>query len=88
MTYQEMYNSKLTSAENAVKVIKSGDWVDYTWCINHPIELDKALAYLMEKLEEELFGPAATDYARAAEIDARKTEAEERLLEIYEEIGV
>ena len=40
------------------------------------------------KLEEELFGSAATDYTRAAEIDARKTEAEERLLEIYEMIGV
>ena len=42
----------------------------------------------LEALEKELFGEAATDYTRAAEIDRRKTEAEERLLEIYEEIGV
>ncbi len=48
-----------------------------------------------EKLEEELvlidqelYGSAASNYERAAELDARKTEAEERLLEIYEEIGV
>ena len=47
-----------------------------------------ALEEELAKLEEELFGSAATDYTRAAEIDARKTEAEERLLEIYEIIGV
>lgn len=37
-----------------------------------------------EKLEDELFGPAASDYIRAAEIDKRKTEIEEELLELYE----
>ena len=47
-----------------------------------------ALEEELATLEEELFGPAATDYTRAAEIDKRKTEAEERLLEIYEIIGV
>ena len=26
--YQEMYRQKLTTADEAVKVIKSGDWVD------------------------------------------------------------
>ena len=44
MDYQEMYQAKLTTAEEAVKVVKSGDWVDYTWCTNHPVALDKALA--------------------------------------------
>ncbi len=48
----------------------------------------EALEAELEALEKELFGEAATDYTRAAEIDRRKTEAEERLLEIYEEIGV
>ncbi len=38
----------------------------------------------LEKLEEELFGEAASDYVRAAEIEARKTEIEEELLELYE----
>ena len=47
-----------------------------------------ALEEELVALEEELFGPAATDYQRAAEIDKRRTEAEERLLEIYEIIGV
>ncbi|MBQ9097834.1 MAG: ABC-F family ATP-binding cassette domain-containing protein [Clostridia bacterium] len=47
-----------------------------------------ALERELEEIEAELFGSAATDYTRAAELDARKTEAEERLLEIYEIIGV
>ena len=38
----------------------------------------------LEQIEEELFGSAAADYVRAAELDARKTAVEERLLEIYE----
>src|SRR5699024_8083857 len=29
MSYQEEYRQKLTTAEEAVKVVKSGDWVDY-----------------------------------------------------------
>ena len=37
-----------------------------------------------ERLDEELFGSAATDYVRAAEIDKRKTEIDEELLELYE----
>ena len=37
-----------------------------------------------ERLDEELFGSAATDYVRAAEIDKRKSEIEEELLALYE----
>ena len=38
----------------------------------------------LEALEAELFGDAAADYVRAAKLDARKTEVEERLMELYE----
>ena len=38
----------------------------------------------LEWLEEELFGSAASDYVRAAEIDTRKCEIEEELLSLYE----
>ncbi|MBQ1351171.1 MAG: butyryl-CoA:acetate CoA-transferase [Oscillospiraceae bacterium] len=48
--YQELYQQKLTSPEEAVKVVKSGDWVDYTWCTNHPIALDRALAARKDEL--------------------------------------
>ena len=45
------------------------------------------LEALLESIEEELFGSAASDYVRAAELDEQKNRAEERLLEIYEELG-
>ena len=38
----------------------------------------------LEALDKELFGEAASDYVRAAEIDTRKNEIEEELLELYE----
>lgn len=38
----------------------------------------------LEELEEELFGEAATNYVRAAEIEARKAEIEQELLGLYE----
>ena len=38
----------------------------------------------IEELDRELFGSAATDYVRAAEIDKRKNEIEEELLSLYE----
>ena len=51
--------------------------------------LQKECATLEEELsqiETDLFGPAASDYVRAAELDARKNEVEARLLELYEEL--
>ncbi len=42
----------------------------------------------IDEIDRELAGPAATDYVRAAELDARKTEAEEELLAVYEELEV
>ena len=50
MDYQKMYQEKLTTAQEAVKVVKSGDWVDYGWCTNHPVALDKALAARKDEL--------------------------------------
>ena len=47
MGVYEQYKAKLTTADEAVKVVKSGDWVDYSFCGNHPVALDKALAQRM-----------------------------------------
>lgn len=47
MDYQAEYQKKLTTATEAVKVVKSGDWIDYGWCVCHPVSLDKALAERM-----------------------------------------
>lgn len=52
MGFQELYQSKLTSAEKAVSVIKSGDWIDYGWTTGHPVALDKALAARMNDLTD------------------------------------
>lgn len=51
MSFQEEYKQKLVSADEAVKVVKSGDWVDYGWTTGTPDVLDKALA----KRTDELF---------------------------------
>ena len=40
----------------------------------------------LERIDTEISGNAATNYVRLAELDQTKTELEERLLEIYEEI--
>ena len=48
--YEEMYRQKLTTPEEAVKVIRSGAWVDYGWSTGTPDVLDKALAARAEEL--------------------------------------
>ena len=55
MAFEEflgMYRSKLTTADEAVKVIKSGDWVDYGFWATHPRVLDEALARRAPELED------------------------------------
>ena len=52
MDYQTLYQEKLTTAGQAVKTVQSGDWVDYGWCTNYPVALDKALAARKEELRD------------------------------------
>ena len=40
----------------------------------------------LEEIEKALYGEAATDYKKAADLTSRKDELEERLMEIYEEL--
>ena len=40
----------------------------------------------LDEISEQMSGDAATDYKKVAELDLRKNELEERLLEIYEEL--
>ncbi|MFR9308668.1 MAG: butyryl-CoA:acetate CoA-transferase, partial [Lachnospiraceae bacterium] len=44
MNIQEEYASKLVSADTAAAVVKSGDWVDYGWCVGTPVTVDQAIA--------------------------------------------
>lgn len=63
MDYSNEYKSKLRTAEEAVKCVKSGDWVDYTSNLGYPPSLDKALSLRRDELSHVkvrgnlLFGP-------------------------------
>ena len=48
--YQE-YQKKLVSAEEAVKLVKDGDWVDYSQTCSFPEALDAALAARKDELD-------------------------------------
>ena len=52
MSYQDEYKQKLKTADEAVQVVKSGDWLDYGWSICTANALDKALAKRMEGLKD------------------------------------
>ena len=52
MDYKAEYKAKLTTAEEAVKLVKSGDWVDYATNMAFPVLLDKALAARKDELED------------------------------------
>lgn len=52
MNYTQEYQQKLVSADEAVKVIQSGNWVDYGWCNGTPDALDKALARRTDELTD------------------------------------
>ena len=52
MDYTALYQSKLTTAEEAVKVVQSGDWVDYGWCVGTPDVLDQAMAKRLPELTD------------------------------------
>ena len=45
------YRAKLRTPDEAVQVVKSGDWIDYTSSLGKPVLLDRALA----KRRDELF---------------------------------
>ena len=64
--YLEQYRRKLRTPEEAVQVVKSGDWVDYTPNVCFPSLLDAALAKRRDELTDVkirsnlLFGPIRT----------------------------
>ena len=63
MDVQKLYRSKLRTPEEAVRAVKSGDWVDYTTNVGFPTLLDAALAKRKDELRDVkirgnlLFGP-------------------------------
>ncbi len=63
MNIGTMYAEKLRTPDEAVKIVKSGDWVDYTTNVCFPSLLDEALAKRRDELEDVkirgnlIFGP-------------------------------
>ncbi|MCD7825423.1 MAG: butyryl-CoA:acetate CoA-transferase [Clostridiaceae bacterium] len=55
MDFKTMYEQKKTTAEEAVKVVNSGDWVDYGWCSGVPVALDAAMAKRLPELSDVKF---------------------------------
>lgn len=55
MDYEALYKSKLTSAADAAKVVKSGDWVDYAWTATTPVAVDAELAKRLPELTDVKF---------------------------------
>ena len=66
MNYQEEYRSKLRTKEEAVKCVKSGDWVDFMPNVCFPTLLEEALAQRRDELFDVnlrsnlVFGPLKT----------------------------
>ena len=52
MDIREAYNQKLRTPEEAVKVVRSGDWIDYGWNACAPVALDRALAARYQELTD------------------------------------
>jgi butyryl-CoA:acetate CoA-transferase len=55
MDYRAMYHEKTITAEQAAAKVKSGDWVDYGWCVDTPVDVDAALAKRMPELRDVKF---------------------------------
>jgi butyryl-CoA:acetate CoA-transferase len=68
MDYQAQYKEKLMSAEEAVRCVKSGDWVDYGHFIMGPTYLDAHLAKRRDELENVKI--SALNFPKTAEIAA------------------
>jgi butyryl-CoA:acetate CoA-transferase len=52
VTPQEEYHKKLVSPEEAVKVVKSGDWIGWSTFNGQPVLLDQALAARKNELKD------------------------------------
>lgn len=52
MDIHALYEQKLTTAEQAVSIVKDGDWLDYGWGTGTPVALDRALAKRMSGLSD------------------------------------
>ena len=55
MDYKALYQSKLTTPEEAVKCVHDGDWVAWGWVTNTPKACDHAMAEHLKTLHDVQF---------------------------------
>ncbi|MCL6446606.1 MAG: butyryl-CoA:acetate CoA-transferase [Armatimonadetes bacterium] len=68
--YKDMYKSKLVTADEAVKVVKSGDWVYYSHFACTPRVLDEALAKRKDELTNvKIKGVCSVYPVKVAQVD-------------------
>ena len=73
MDFSHEYRQKLVSAEAAVQVVKSGDWVDYGFGVTQPVLLDAALARRKEELQDiKVRGTLAVKPRQIVEVDQKR----------------
>lgn len=46
------YREKCVSADEAMKAVRSGDWIEYSWAASQACLLDEALAKRTEELHD------------------------------------
>lgn len=73
MNFAEEYKRKLKTPEEAVKLVKDGDWVDYSVGIGFPVLLDAALAKRKDELRDiKIRGSFAMQPIQAVEQDRER----------------
>jgi len=70
MSIFKEYQAKLVTAEQAVGIVKSGDWIDYNFGLAQPIKLDAALSARKEELKDvKVRGGLALQPIKVVEVD-------------------
>lgn len=73
MNFAEEYKRKLKTPEEAVKLLKDGDWVDYSVGIGFPVLLDAALGKRKDELRDiKIRGSLAMQPIQAVEQDRER----------------
>ena len=73
MDFYHEYKQKLVTPEAAVRVVKSGDWVDYGFGLGQPVLLDAALARRKDELQDiKVRGTLAVKPRQIVEVDQER----------------
>ncbi len=73
MNFEKEYQQKLRTPEEAVKIVKDGDWVDYSVSLGFPTLLDEALSKRKNELDDiKIRGYLVLQPIAAVEVDPNR----------------